>query len=63
LDHLSIDRLQSAADFIDFLDKKHGNGSSQTDPRIAGMRLRIRQADEAIAAGKLISWEKLKRKR
>ena len=62
LDHLSVDRLQSAADFIDFLDKKHGNGSER-DPRIARMRLRIREADEAEAAGKLIPWDKLKRKR
>jgi hypothetical protein len=63
LDDLPLDRLQSAANFIDFLGKKNSNGFSQSDPRIARMRLRIRQADAAEAASKLISWEKPKRKR
>jgi hypothetical protein len=62
LDDLPLDRLQSAADFIDFLGKKNGNRSSDGDPRIARMRLRIRQAESAIAAGKLVPWQKLKRK-
>jgi hypothetical protein len=62
LDDLPLDRLQSAADFIDFLGKKNGNGASEIDPRIARMRLRIRQAETAEAAGKLIPWQKSKRK-
>jgi hypothetical protein len=62
LDDLPLDRLQSAADFIDFLGQKNGNGASENDPRIARMRLRIRQADAAEAAGKLIPWPKPKRK-
>ncbi|MGD0463039.1 MAG: hypothetical protein ABSB74_11195 [Tepidisphaeraceae bacterium] len=62
LDDLPLDRLQPAAEFIDFLGKKNGNRSSDSDPRIARMRLRIRQAKAAIAAGKLVPWQKLKRK-
>jgi hypothetical protein len=62
LDDLPSDRLQSAADFIDFLGRKNGNGASESDPRIARMRLRIRQAEAAEAAGKLVPWQKQKRK-
>ena len=55
-------QLRSAADFIDYLGNKNGAPSSQKDPRIIRMRRRIRQAEAAEAAGKLIPWEKLKRK-
>ena len=63
LDDLPMDRLRTAADFIDFLEKKNGSRSLENDPRIARMRLRIRQAEKAEAAGKLIPLEKLRRRR
>jgi hypothetical protein len=63
LDDLPLDRLQTAADFIDYLGKKNGGESPGSDRRIARMRLRIRQTDAAEAAGKLIPWELSKRKR
>jgi hypothetical protein len=62
LDVLPKDKLRSAADFIDYLGKGNGARSPEKDPRIARMRRRIRRAEAAVAAGKLIPWEQLKRK-
>jgi hypothetical protein len=62
LDDLPLDRLQPAANFIDFLCEKSDSRSSESDPRIARMRLRISRTEAAIAAGKLVPWRKLKRK-
>jgi hypothetical protein len=64
VDTLQPERLQSAADYLSFLSKqRNGNKNETIDPRIARMRQRIREADEAEAAGKLIPLEKLRRKR
>jgi hypothetical protein len=63
IDTLQPERLQSAADYISFLGEKQNGKKLSTDPRIFRMRQRIREADEAEAAGKLIPLEKLRRKR
>jgi hypothetical protein len=63
LESLPANRLQSAADFIAFLGQRANGKKDSTDPRILRLRERIRQADEAEAAGRLIPLEKLRRRR
>jgi hypothetical protein len=60
VERLPADRLQSAADYLLFL--QHGDVGHASNGKLSEFRARIQKAERDIAAGRTVPVERLRRK-